>query len=587
MKQKRDKKSKGIGLIWLFSSLLLCMSFGLIYMLKDAAPMELLADIPQPEQGRNIALVQVTQTPQAELELAQSPEDTPLPPALTAPTLTPAPSPTPSPTPSLHPHNGDVLTEGMSAPIAVDVQIQLMVLEYMDFDQPEELFGAGAAQALSSFQKRNGLPVTGSCDKATFDKLYDPKAKAFALEKGDIGDEVEIAQEALYQLGYLEEPLQGTYDEKTAAAVKRFRSKNGLAPGDGLDYEAYSLLLSEEAVYNAYGKGDKSPQIALYQQRLLELGYLCYKADGDYGSLTQQAVRRFQNECNLLADGTLNKETVDRLMDGSAPAFVFTLDVGGSDVQALQQRLHDLGYLNSKYCTGSFNKETEAAVKQFQSRNGLKADGRIAADTLQRLLSDKAKAAPSTPKPTKKPTPKPTKTPAKATPKPTPKATNKTTAEPKTTSKPKETPKPTPKPTKLPEGGDTIDYGEGIEALIAIAQSKLGCKYVRGAKGPDRFDCSGFVYWCLNQAGVKQGYMTSIRWRSCEKYKRITDMNSLKRGDILVFVGKSSATGHVGIYLGNGKMIDAGSSAGKVLIRDSIYTSYWKSHFLMAYRVWE
>ena len=111
---------------------------------------------------------------------------------------------------------------------------------------------------------------------------------------------------------------------------------------------------------------------------------------------------------------------------------------------------------------------------------------------------------------------------------------------------------------------------------------------MRGAKGPNSFDCSGFVYWCLNQAGVKQSYMTSIAWRSCTKYQRITSMNSIKRGDVLVFKGKSMATGHVGIYLGNGRMIDASSSKGKVRITESLFSgSYWKDHFLMAYRIWD
>ena len=111
---------------------------------------------------------------------------------------------------------------------------------------------------------------------------------------------------------------------------------------------------------------------------------------------------------------------------------------------------------------------------------------------------------------------------------------------------------------------------------------------MRGAKGPDRFDCSGFVYWCLNQAGVKQSYMTSIAWRKCTKYLRITKMSDIKRGDVLVFKGKSMSTGHVGIYLGNGRMIDASSTKGKVRITDSILSStYWKEHFLMAYRIWD
>ena len=198
-----------------------------------------------------------------------------------------------------------------------------------------------------------------------------------------------------------------------------------------------------------------------------------------------------------------------------------------------------------------------------------------------------------------KATPKPTsKRTAKTTPKTTPKRTAKATEAPDTGGEITETtpqaPDPTPqeepevtaaptvKPTERPAG----NYGSGVEGLIAAAESRLGCPYVRGAKGPGSFDCSGFVYWCLKQAGVNVSYMTSVRWRTCSRFTRITDINDLQRGDILVFSGSSESTGHVGIYMGGGRMIDAGSSAGCVVIRSSIYTSYWKGHFLMAYRIW-
>jgi cell wall-associated NlpC family hydrolase len=82
--------------------------------------------------------------------------------------------------------------------------------------------------------------------------------------------------------------------------------------------------------------------------------------------------------------------------------------------------------------------------------------------------------------------------------------------------------------------------------------------------------------------------MTSKGWTTCKKYLRILDRGELKRGDVLVFSGTGSGKGHVGIYLGGGKMIDASSSAGKVRITDSVLSgSYWKQHFLMAYRIWD
>ena len=151
----------------------------------------------------------------------------------------------------------------------------------------------------------------------------------------------------------------------------------------------------------------------------------------------------------------------------------------------------------------------------------------------------------------------------------------------------KATKKATNKPTTKPTA--TVSPAKrGVEKLIAIAQSKLGCPYVGGAKGPNKFDCSGFVYWCMKQAGFSGGYMTSIGWRSTSRFPRINSMSQIQRGDILVFKGSSMATGHVGIYLGGGRMIDASSGAGQVRITNSVLSgSYWKQHFLMAYRIYK
>ena len=114
--------------------------------------------------------------------------------------------------------------------------------------------------------------------------------------------------------------------------------------------------------------------------------------------------------------------------------------------------------------------------------------------------------------------------------------------------------------------------------MIAAAESKLGVRYVRGGKGPDKFDCSGFVYWCLNQAGVRQGYMTSGSWAKTEKYPTIGKLSNAQRGDILCF------DGHVGIALGGGKMIDASSGAGKIRVT-SLSTPYWQKEYICGFRV--
>ena len=448
-----------------------------------------------------------------------------------------------------------------------------MELDYLDFEQPDDEYSDGTADAIRAFQVRNGLHANGICDKETYEALFDEHAKTYAMVIGSTGDDVDIAKERLVELGYLEGAPIGAYDEATEQAVRRFRQKNGLKEDVIIDNDAFEVLLGEETVSNFYGIGEKSDEIQTYQQMLYELGYLTYLPDGVFGKQTQNAVRRFQEESGLVVDGCLGLSTVAQLKSGENEPFSFNVGMEGADVQRIQERLAHYGYLKSGQVTGYYGDKTKAAVKLFQSRNKLSKDGTVGYQTMQVLLSSDAKKAPADP------TPKPTSHNSKPT----------------ATPKPGTTPKPTAKPTASHDddgdtgsSGSTINYGKGKEAFIEIAKSKLGSKYVRGAKGPNKFDCSGFVYWCLNQAGVKQSYMTSISWRSCSKYKRIKSMSDIKRGDVLVFKGKSMSKGHVGIYLGGGQMIDASSSKGKVRITDSIQSStYWKEHFLMAYRIWD
>ena len=125
-------------------------------------------------------------------------------------------------------------------------------------------------------------------------------------------------------------------------------------------------------------------------------------------------------------------------------------------------------------------------------------------------------------------------------------------------------------------GGSTVS-GSGASTLISIASSKIGAPYVYGAKGPNSFDCSGFVYWCLNQSGVKQSYLTSSGWRSVGRYQKITSFGDLRAGDIVV------VSGHVGICSGSGSVIDASSSHGRVVERS--LSSWWRSNFICGWRI--
>lgn len=484
-----------------------------------------------------------------------------LPPAVEA-TATPEPVETEAPVEQSHFLDGRILKKGDTDLLILDVQAALMDLGYMDSDEPTDYFGNQTQDALISFQRHNDLVPDGMLGEETYAMLIGGQAKEYVMQEGDEGDDVREVQDRLYELGYLDKGSRtGKFGEKTAAAVRSFQSSNKLKVDGKVGAKTLNTLYSSDVVGNYYKSGDSDDSIIAFQKRLQKLGYLDanYACKGKMDGKTVSAIKMFQEANGLVRDGCLGPATMEQINSKDAVAYAMRLGMSGSAIKEAQKRLYKLGYIHASQITGYYGETTAEAVKAFQKRNSITQSGEINAKTLDKLNSDKAKAAQSSgggsgSSGKKTPTPKPG---------------SKTT--------------PTPKPT--------VSSGKkkGVEKLISIAEGKLGCKYVRGAKGPNTFDCSGFVYWCLNQAGIKQGYMTSIIWRTCSKYKRINSMSELKRGDILVFKGKSMDTGHVGIYLGDGKMIDASSSRGQVRITDNniLKSKYWQEHFLMGYRIWD
>lgn len=112
---------------------------------------------------------------------------------------------------------------------------------------------------------------------------------------------------------------------------------------------------------------------------------------------------------------------------------------------------------------------------------------------------------------------------------------------------------------------------QNAKKLIEEAQKHLGKTYEYGQKGPNKFDCSGFVYYCMNQIGIKMDYHTSSNLRKVLDYK---DRSELEPGDFVFYhMGKNttySSVNHVAIYMGkvNGedKIIHCSRPPGKVNI---------------------
>ena len=89
----------------------------------------------------------------------------------------------------------------------------------------------------------------------------------------------------------------------------------------------------------------------------------------------------------------------------------------------------------------------------------------------------------------------------------------------------------------------------GVQAL-RIAMSRIGDAYVWGGSGPNVFDCSGLVVWAYAQLGISLPHFTGALWNSGVHVSRA----QLQPGDLVFFFAD---LGHVGIYVGNGYMLDA------------------------------
>ncbi len=116
--------------------------------------------------------------------------------------------------------------------------------------------------------------------------------------------------------------------------------------------------------------------------------------------------------------------------------------------------------------------------------------------------------------------------------------------------------------------------------VIDIAIGFLGIRYRFGGNSIRGIDCSAFVQRVYALAGIKIPRTA----RAQAEYGITVSREDLKPGDLLFFQTYARYPSHVGIYIGNGKMIHA-SSAGKRVMISSIDKGYYLKHFLFAKRL--
>ena len=161
---------------------------------------------------------------------------------------------------------------------------------------------------------------------------------------------------------------------------------------------AYSLALTlalclqpmTQAAAETLRFGMKGEEVRTLQEALIDQKYLSGKADGIFGSATEQAVLSFQKDHQLTEDGLAGSKTQSKLY-GKQKSGLFSGDYSTiretSDtdrIRLLQQTLISMNYLKTTV-DGEYGSATRAAVKTFQRSQKLREDGLAGKKTLKAL----------------------------------------------------------------------------------------------------------------------------------------------------------------------------------------------------------
>lgn len=119
-----------------------------------------------------------------------------------------------------------------------------------------------------------------------------------------------------------------------------------------------------------------------------------------------------------------------------------------------------------------------------------------------------------------------------------------------------------------------------VQPVIDKAHTGIGRPYVRGAAGPNAFDCSGFTRWAWQAAGVELPHYSGAQYSGSQRIS----VDELQPGDLVFYwgPGERGDPSHVGLYIGDGQMIHAPGSGRSVRV-ESIW--YWQGARVTAGRV--
>lgn len=123
-----------------------------------------------------------------------------------------------------------------------------------------------------------------------------------------------------------------------------------------------------------------------------------------------------------------------------------------------------------------------------------------------------------------------------------------------------------------------VEIQENSQAIAQYARTYIGTPYIWGGVSPKGFDCSGFIQYVYEKHNKVIPRTVNDIWNFS------SPITSPSIGDLVFFETYKAGPSHLGIYLGNGDFIHAGSSRG-VEVSNFTNNEYWSSRYLGAKRI--
>ncbi|WP_163581959.1 NlpC/P60 family protein [Gracilibacillus saliphilus] len=322
--------------------------------------------------------------------------------------------------------------------------------------------------------------------------------------------------------------------------------------------DAYPMMQNEILEQsNVLKYGMQHESVRMLQHKLQRLSYYDSSIDGEFGILTEYALKKFQEDHLMDQSGKADQDTIKTIINKEEAYYedileehelTFSIGDRGDDVKEVQEALFYFGYYREDI-DGIYGEKSNEAVKAYKQDTGMEIH-HVEAEIHEESAEMPQIASVEV---------------------------EQTEQDSAGSDQDSEAADPDQEGSVPEENTSPSASSLSVSQIISSAKDHLGTPYRWGGTSTSGFDCSGYLQYVFNQLGANLPRTVSEIWNATKQVEQPSV------GDIVFFETYKPGPSHAGIYLGDDKFIHASESNGVDISELSM--SYWSERYLGAKRV--